>query len=289
MPTSLSTDVDAKHREVQRKFGRNLLLLQQYELLLKNLATQQQIAGIPDELRGLQEQRTNEVARKTLGQVVSELTEGFISKHHPSSESEENEQHPDAPTQPWFSISVTIKMEEGDFNQTKQRLTELVTLRNELVHHFLEKFDIWTESGCLAAGAYLDEGFKQIDAQFKTWREMANQVSELRCDVAAMMHTPEFRDFLTPGIQPSGDGVLSASCTIVELLREAESSFAQEGWTRLQQSIDHIRERAPKHTPKRYGCKTWRQVLHESRQFDIRREPASLGRPAETWYRSRAV
>jgi hypothetical protein len=37
-------------REIQRKFGRNMLLLQQYERLMKSLVAEQSVSGTVDEL-----------------------------------------------------------------------------------------------------------------------------------------------------------------------------------------------------------------------------------------------
>jgi hypothetical protein len=287
MSSSLSDNVLAAHREVQRKFGRNLLRLQQYELLLKTLVSERLTAGPAAELRSIQEQRKDEVSKKTLGQVVGELTESYITQPLPSSESDEFDQQLGDPTQPWVSLSIRIEMEEGGLNRTRQRLAELVDLRNDLVHHFLETHDVWTESGCLAADAHLDDSFKLIDAQYKELRQLAEHISEMRTDMGAFINSPEFRDFAKHGIMPDGAGVFWDSSTIVRLLRDAEDPLAQDGWTELRRAIDHIGKKEPEHTPKRYGCNSWRQVLHESKQFEVRKDQATPGAPTKIWYRSR--
>ena len=74
---------------------------------------------------------------------------------------------------------------------------------------------------------------------------------------------------------------------VPNLLRDAEATLAVDGWTPLARAIEHISSREPGHTPKRYGCSSWRQVLHESAIFTIRREQSELGAAKETWYCSR--
>ena len=167
-------------------------------------------------------------------------------------------------------------------------VADLVNLRNELVHHFLEKHDIWTEAGCQIADAYLDDGFKQIDAHYEELREWAKHNLAMREQMAGFSKTPEFRDFFVHGIMPGGAGVFWASSTIVNLLRDAEEAIAKDGWTFLQDAIDYIRQNEPEHTPTRYGCSSWRHLLHESEQFEVRREQAAPGQPTLTWYRSRS-
>ncbi|MBA0295747.1 hypothetical protein D7Y52_17400 [Stenotrophomonas maltophilia] len=42
----------------------------------------------------------------------------------------------------------------------------------------------------------------------------------------------------------------------------------------------------PKEHPQRYGCGSWRHVIHESRQFEIRRTVNTEQGCGEVWYRS---
>ncbi len=274
-------------RQVQRKFGRNLLLLQQYERLMKGLVAEQDIAGPIGDLQQIKESQIRAVAKKTLGQVVGELTGNYITAALPVDHSKEPEEHPVEPNQPWVRFSFRMEMTEANFKETERKLAELVGLRNDLAHHFLENYDIWTEQGCQEASTYLDECYKQIEAHFEELRQWANHTFEAREKMAAIARTPEFMDFFVHGIFPGGAGVHWPSCTIVNLLRDAEEALVKDGWTLLQDAINYIRKVEPEQTPTRYGCNSWRQVLHESAQFEVRREQASLGAPTLTWYRGK--
>lgn len=277
----------AAQRETQRKFGRNLLLLQQYERLIKGLVAEQDVAGPIAELHNVRARQIAAVSKKTLGQVVGELTGAYIAPALPESVSQQDDEGPSDPSLPWFRISFRTEMKEEDFKETERKLADLVNLRNELVHHFLEKYDIWTEAGCLIAESYLDECFKKIDAHYKELKELAEHNLAMREEMAGFTKTPEFRDFFVHGIMPGGAGVCWASSTIVKLLRDAEAAIARDGWTFLKDAIDHIRQHEPEHIPARYGCSSWRHVLHESEQFEVRREQPAPGLPTVTWYRSR--
>lgn len=68
---------------------------------------------------------------------------------------------------------------------------------------------------------------------------------------------------------------------------EAEARFATEGWTLLNTATAWIRAQYPKQHPQRYGCGSWRHVIHESRQFEIRRTVNTEQGCGEVWYLSR--
>jgi hypothetical protein len=280
-------DLQTIQREVQRKFGRNLLLLQQYERLMKWLVAEQDIAGPMGELERIKGKQIQAVSKKTLGQVVGDLTGNFIAPALPEGSSEQEAEHASEPNKPWIRISFRMEMQAEDFKETERKLAELVALRNDLAHHFLESYDIWTELGCQIASTYLDECFKKIEAHYEELRQMAQHSHETRKEMASFAQTPEFMDFFIHGIFPGGAGVAWSSCTIVNLLRDAEDKLVKDGWTFLQDAIDYVLKAEPEHIPAKYGCSSWRQVLHESAQFEVRKEKPKLGQSTPIWYRSK--
>ena len=272
-------------REVQRKLGRNLLRIQQLEVMVKSMVAHSVIESESGDIHSFLDKRKQDIAKKTLGQVVGDLTTDLISL--PAKEEGQQQERPGDPTKIWFRTSFRIEMSPEDHQRTQRRLAELVEMRNELVHHFIEIHDIWTVAGCASADAYLDDCFRLIDERFEELRKMAQHQDEVRKEMANVMQSDGFSDFLLHGILPGGTGAIWSSCTIVNLLRDAEATLAVDGWTPLARAIEHISSREPGHTPKRYGCSSWRQVLHESAIFTIRREQSELGAAKETWYCSR--
>lgn len=285
----LPENVTTLQREVQRKLGRNLLHLQQFENLVKRLVAEQSIAGTLNDLDNVLASQHETVANKTLGQVVGNLVGNFIVPATSTTDHEDNDEEVRDSTQLWMRTSFHIKFSENDFKRTKQNLAELVDLRNDLVHHFLEKHDLQTESDCQVADSYLDDFFKQIDAHFIELQQWAKHYVDSRAAMAKYIDTPEFSDLFIHGILPGNTGVIWASCTIVNLLRDAEAALAKDGWTLLSNAIAYIGMREADHTPKKYGCSSWRHVLHESKQFELRKIQVAPDLPTETWYRSRPV
>lgn len=260
-------------RTVQRKLGRCLLRLQQYELLLKALVARSDIAGPPNQLQALRDEKIACAQKKTLGTLVGMLTENCLTT---SEAGESTNDEGNASGGIWIRSRFQMELDPDRYETTKSDLKELVDLRNELVHHFLERFNFWEADGCTAADNFLDQSFETIDGHFLTLREWMNGMENSRAMLASFMETPTFKDMFFDGIHPDGS-VDWPSCGIVGHLREAEIALAQAGWTELNAAIGRIHQRAPSQTPKRYGCGSWRHVIHESRQFEIRKQTTRAG------------
>ena len=142
-------------REVQRKLGRNLLRIQQLEVMVKSMVAHSVIESESGDMHSFLDKRKQDIAKKTLGQVVGDLTTDLISL--PAKEEGQQQERPGDPTKIWFRMSFRIEMSPEDHQRTQRRLAELVEMRNELVHHFIEIHDIWTVAGCASADAYLDD------------------------------------------------------------------------------------------------------------------------------------
>ena len=66
---------------------------------------------------------------------------------------------------------------------------------------------------------------------------------------------------------------------LIELLRQAEAVYAQEGWTAQTDAIAFIKTVAPNETPRKHTFGSWRHVLRDAGVFDVRRAPVSPDGP----------
>lgn len=269
-------------RDVQRKLGRCLLRLQQYEILLKALVAYGDVAGPPAGLQAVRDAQVACAQKKTLGTLVGMLAE----RHLTSAEQNESTDEPRGDGGIWFRFRFRVGLDASQHQATTAALKELVDLRNELVHHFLQRFNIWESQGCIDADAYLDASYETIDGHYLTLRGWAQGMDEARAALASFMSTAAFEDLLVNGIAPDGSVDWPASGA-VRCLREAETRFATKGWTLLNTATQWIRAQHPDQQPQRYACGSWRQVIHESRLFEIRRTVNKEQGYGEIWYRSR--
>jgi len=73
------------------------------------------------------------------------------------------------------------------------------------------------------------------------------------------------------------------------LLRDAEQTYSQGGWTLLETARKFINTRDPEQYPKKYGCKSWQQVIRKSNEFDVRKEKSDEIAGVRIWYRSKPL
>lgn len=278
----------ALQREVQRKLGRCMIRLQQYERSMKALVANMAVEGPPEQLHAIREQQVACASTKTLGTLIGLFTGSYLSVAASQGQAapEDAEADDQSANQAWFRMNFRMAMPPERHAQTKQALAQLVEMRNDLVHHFLERFDLGQESGCRAADAHLDACFEQIDGHCSELTAWTKSMENARALSASFMQSPQFEDIFLHGIGPDGTMHWPIS-TIVECLRNAEQACAVDGWTLLHSAIEHIRGSAPDQTPKRYGCGSWRHVIHASQQFDILKKTNQDTGGVAIWYRSR--
>lgn len=264
-------------RAVQHKLGGCIWRLQQYERLLKAMVTNTDLAGELAQLQAVRDARAASVHKTTLGGLVSLFTGGYLLAEDGSAPAEETDDK--APGDKlWFSFQQRMAMSAERHEAIAAELKELVELRNELVHHLLERFDLGQLDRCEAAVAYLDDSRATIDRHYQTLRSWAEHMDKARALAASFMNSDAFKDLLIDGIAP--DGLVNWPASgIVSSLRDAERALAPPGdqshWTELNSAIAWIARQHPDQNPKRYGCSSWRQVLHESREFKVmKKKPA---------------
>lgn len=267
MDDSDQTEIAIPQREVQRLLGRCLIRVQQYEKLLKVMVAWQELSGTLQTLPGASDARLAETSDKTLGALVGRLMGTCIV---PAG----NEPPDYIPDQPEASIHVQLRthfaIQPDAYEALKVELRELVTLRNTLVHHFIEQHDIGTVEGCLHAQESLRSAYNKIDRHFNQLMTFAGHMDEAKQEMARLVQTPEFREMIVNGIEPNGQ-IHWHMAGIVRALREAYRELAVDGWVNLDAAARWVSEHRPEQTPQKYGCSRWRHVIHESNQFELRR------------------
>ncbi len=268
--------------DVQRKLGGCLLRLQQYEILLKDVVARSDVAAHPAQLQAVQDAQVASAHKKTLGTLVSMLSEQYLTV----GDGEDSRDAPQGDDTAWFRLRCQIGLDASQYQATTAALKELVALRNELVHHFLLRFNLLQPQGCMAAADYLDASYQTIDGHYQTLLGWEQDMQEARKLMAAFVKTAAFQDYLLNGIAPDGTVHWPASGA-VRCLREGEARLAINGWTRLNSAITWLRTQYPEQQPQRYGCSTWRHIIHASQQFEICKRVNTEQVGSEVWYRSR--
>ncbi len=278
-------EAEDKQHEVQRRLGRCLFRLQQYEALMKAVVALHDLSGTLSTLASVPAQRSEELATTNLGKVAERLFKTVIVPEG-FAESDAAAVALGSGTEVGFRTVVRIQMSQVDFEKAKQSVKDLVDLRNTLVHHLLELFDVWTEQGCIDAIDYLSNAYMRVDEHLHKLRQWAERLDQAKLRAAQELNSPAFVNLLENGIAPDGQ-VLWPASGIVACLREAAAALQVDGWTPLEGAIRRVAQNHPEQAPELYGCRSWPHVLHESKLFDLRyTREADAAKVA--WYRGRA-
>ncbi|WP_071078528.1 hypothetical protein [Janthinobacterium lividum] len=184
-----------------------MLRLQQYERLLKTMVAGMAVKGPIERFQAVQDQKLADMRTKTLGTLV-----GMFTGNHLTAALSDVEAGPDDDTTSgiqsvdvaWASMRFNISMSPERYAQSKDGLAELVALRNDLIHHFLERFDIFDENGCRAALTHLDACYEQIDVHFERLKDWASSLAETQALASSFLRSKSFVDMFIPGINPDG-------------------------------------------------------------------------------------
>lgn len=269
-------------RDVQRLMGRCLLRLQQYERLMKAMLAHHELGGPMNELETQRAARIEKFSGKSLGTLVKALFDNYVVV-----EGSEKPVLDDGkiPTDR-ISMSFQFRMEMAEERraEVKAAIDDLVLMRNELVHHLIERFDVWTDEGCFAAVEHLNRSYERIDHHYEELHQWAESMDEARVHAASFAQIEVFLDMVLNGIAP--DGTFDWPHTgIVRVLREAAKAKATDGWARLDEATAYISEHHCEQAPQKYGCRTWPQVLSESKVFRLEYRRADDGQRI-AWYRA---
>lgn len=277
-------ELQASQREVQRLLGRCLLRLQQYEHLIKAIVAHHDIAGPAHALESIRAERIADAATKTLGTLVGYFVGSYVVTDDVDTSDEVTGNTPNDVMS--FRMRTHMSMSAEDYARTEADLKELVLLRNNLVHHFIDQHDLWSLDGCRGANDALLAAYSRIDEHFEQLRGWAEHMDQARRLTAEFVQSDAFHDLVANGIAPDGT-VDWPAAGIVRVLREAAGELAVDGWTPVASAGRWITERHPEQLPTKYGRSSWRQVVHESRLFELRYRDVDGRRAA--WYRPKAA
>lgn len=244
-------ELEKAKNEVHRKIGRNLLLFQQFELMIKWFVANNKIEGYTSELKSVKERQAEAVKKKMLGELIGQYTKDI----QPSSDPEIKER-PEIPKDIYWRITSWTNADPDYFESKEETLRSLAIERNELVHHLLPRINAESIDSWRKTEQYLDCQREKI----------LPELTELQSKI----------DILKKGMK---------KC--FELLTHQESDFAvmlcdianeasrSDGWTPLDTAGQLIRQHAPEEIPnlkKKYGNKTLKSLILATELFDISEE-----------------
>lgn len=255
----------ALNDEVLRKVGRNVLLFQQIEELLKFLVANHCLAGTPINLVERREKRMGK--RQTMGKLSGQYLNGILSDAGVAIE------EPKDATQAWMSFIFSIT-DDNDFMESQRADLELmVRERNDLVHHFLPRWHPGSLEQMTAASDYLDQQREKVLPMLEHLKSVAKSLRQAQEAVVAFLASDEGERLL--------ELARLQNSPLVVLLREVTMQKTRpDGWTSLADAGQFARTHESDevaHMKERYGHSTLKRLLIASELFDVLDEPLTNG------------
>ena len=273
-------------REVQRLLGRCMLRLQQYERLMKAMLAHHELAGSVETLEAQQAARVEKLADKSLGTLVKSLFESYVVVDG-SEERDLLDESKVTTDRIFMAFRFSIAMTEERRAETKAAVDDLVGMRNDLVHHLIDRFDLWSDEGCQFATEHLTQCYGRVDKHYAELRQWAEGMENARALSASFANSDVDRDLVVNGIAPDGsfDWPFTGA---VSVLREGLERLGTKGWAPLGEVRSWIAQHHSEQTPEKYGCRSWPQVLNDSGLFDLQYRIGDDGKEV-AWFRERAL
>lgn len=267
MTMSNDDELRALQQDVQRLLGRCMLRLQQYERLIKAMVVDHKLSGPMNALEEARSAQIDGTALKTLGTLVGELLGSYFAAGEigPNEETETNSPE----NVNWFAMQMKLGLPAAEFVRVESELRELVRLRNNLVHHFIDQHDISSTDGCRSAQETLISAYTLIDQHFGQLRQWAETMMKTRQAMAEALLSEKVIDFVVNGIPPDGKVNWDGS-GIVSALREAFDALVVDGWASVAEAGRWVAKRYPEQLPAKYECASWQQVVHETHILELR-------------------
>jgi hypothetical protein len=269
-----TTELENAYNQVLQKIGRNLLLFQQAELLIKRLRSIGTYSARPGEAYESIEKRASTCEKMTLGQVVNLFVDNHcIGESSAPVDCTAGDSGPDS-GEARFSIHFTLGGTEGYPEARKQALAEMVAERNELVHHLLLKLDRDSLESCLQVCTYLDEQRQKILPEIRRLQEDLKNVREdLETILNHLVSQKGMEQLYLPEIKRS-----SLITNLADIARENPDP---EAWTPLGPATKRLQDFPPEKITSllaQFGMTKLTQLLDASQRFDIEHEQLKHGK-----------
>lgn len=270
--------------EVERKIGRNVLLFQRLEAVLKALLAQGSVSGYVSDLKTVHEQQIASIGKQTLGQLVGQFTADVLSGP------EETTNEPEELKGVWLSFNFKVKY-DGSFSPPLEEILGLIVAeRNELIHHLLPKLDLSSTRGARAAIEYLDRQRGKVLPTYAELKQLVTGLHDGKKALAEYFASDEWKKYC--------DLWFLQGRRVAQLLSDIAVQQARpDGWAELAAAGRILRQEAPEELAalkEHYGKRTLKGVLLASEWFEVHEEPTAKGgvrvlyreKPEQTWHRT---
>lgn len=265
----MNPDLDGLRNEVLRKIGRNVVLFQQFEVMLKLLVTHGTFSGYVRDLEDIKKQHKTKVMKQTLGQVAGQ----FLENTHGGYSETDDELPALKEKGGHLSFSFRIESDEDYYLKTKDNLAKIVKERNDLIHNFPLNFNLDKIERLREAENYLDVQREALLPEHDKVKQYLQALDEGSKEIAKLIVSGEAERLWKLD-------ELRQEYVVMLLGRIIEVAKRVDGWTLVVHAGQLLHQNAPdqlKEVKKKYKCKTIKDLILMTEIFDFEEESTTKG------------
>lgn len=250
-------NLESIHNEIYQKIGKNVMLFQKLEHILKYIIHFNTFKAYESQLQEENNKLKDSISIKSLGQLINEFS--AIDEISPT---------PKVDVSKEMFTSTHIEIDTDLINEKSKTLKKLLEERNKLVHHSFLAYNMDTVTSCIAIISSLEE--QQV--------RIKNEINEL---VPIAQKIKNFKEMILENIK-SGNlkkvlnlDWLRNSELVIEIAKIFQKTVREDGWATLSMLGKEIRKTSldeVKLLKKKYNCKSLKQLLQEAEIFDLKEE-----------------
>lgn len=243
------------------------MLFQELERLLKFIIVNGSFSGYASELSSNKERKSASIQKQTMGQLVGQ----YLETTNP--ECQEFLDEPEELKETFISFKFHIECDTVYYETKKEALAQLVSDRNELVHHLLLKFDPNSLESCMQVEKQLDEQREKVLVEINELKQIVDTFQEGHKAYVEFLNSDECRkEFELSWLRQS---------RLVLLLGDiAVQTARSDGWASMNIAGQLVKKHAPEEIAslkERYGHKSLKALILATEIFDIYEEPTEKG------------
>lgn len=259
---------EAQSRVLQ-KIGGNILLYQQFEILLKHLLAKAEISGRATEIQEAHTKQVAALSKQTMGQLTTSFLETMLSETSDISEGEV----PVDLTGVWVSIRINLKVGKEYIERKRNILKIIVAERNYLVHHFITKYSLSSVENCIEAVSELNQQRAQLELEIDEIRAIIDRVETENKDIAAFLQSAAGKQaFISSFAQRE---------PLTTILKIIEMQIPQkDGWANLTTAMQCVQKEASEEFAllrKKYKVNALKAFIVETGLFEVEEEMTPKG------------
>ncbi len=257
-------DLKNSLHQVQRKIGRNLLLIQKMEYQLKYIVFHSNISGHPSQLNNIKKTREEKLSKMSMGQVLSQ----YFDHINPSIEN--NQEIQNIQNDIHISIELNYDISKEEFENKEKLLSDILKERNDLVHHFILDFNGSSIDSCKNMEHKLDEQRKRLLPELKHLQTLIQAMKKVQNSFKESYES----GFLNKALHYD-ELLFNGKLLILELANVSMQNNESEGWISLNFAGRHIRKIMPEEVDKlkdKYGYKTLKPLIQDTKMFEVKED-----------------